>query len=83
MNMKMKELKYLTIKEAVEKGDTEVNLRGWVYRERKSNKFIFIVLRDGTDIIQCVIPKSKNPKLFEMAEKLTIESSIQISGILK
>ena len=83
MNMKMKELKYLTIKEAMEKGDTEVNLRGWVYRERKSNKFIFIVLRDGTDIIQCVIPKSKNPKLFEMAEKLTIESSIQISGILK
>ena len=83
MNTKMKELKYLTIKEAVEKGVTEVNLRGWVYRERKSNKFVFIVLRDGSDIIQCVIPKSKNPKLFEIAEKLTIESSIQISGILK
>ena len=79
----MKEVKYITIEEALKKGSGEVNLRGWVYRERKSNKFVFIVLRDESDIIQCVIPKSKNPEAFEKAEKLTIESSVKISGELK
>jgi len=79
----MKELKYTTIDQALKLKEPNVNLRGWVYRERKSNKFIFIVLRDETDIIQCVISKSKNPEIFEKAEKLTIESSIKLSGVLK
>ncbi|MFW9827400.1 MAG: asparagine--tRNA ligase [Candidatus Thorarchaeota archaeon] len=79
----MKELKYTTIEDALKASSTNVNLRGWVYRERKSNKFVFIVLRDESDIIQCVISKDKNPKVFESAEKLTIESSVKISGILK
>ena len=79
----MKESKYISIAEALKRGATSVNLRGWVYRERKSNKFVFIVLRDESDIIQCVVIKSKNPEIFEKAEKLTIESSIKISGELK
>jgi len=79
----MKESEYLTIEEALKKGIGEVNLRGWVYRQRASNKFVFLVLRDESDIIQCVIPKSKNPELFEKAEKLTIESSVKLSGELK
>jgi asparaginyl-tRNA synthetase len=40
-------------------------------------------LRDESDIIQCVVPKSKNPEIFEKAEKLTIESSVKVSGELK
>ena len=79
----MKESKYTTIDEALKKDLTNVYLRGWVYRQRASNKFVFIVLRDESDIIQCVISKSKNAELFEKAEKLTIESSIKISGELK
>jgi len=79
----MKESEYITIEEALKKGSGKVNLRGWIYRQRASNKFVFIVLRDESDIIQCVIPKSKNPKIFEKAEKLTIESSVKISGELK
>ena len=79
----MKELKYITIEEALKKDLTNVNLRGWVYRQRSSNKFVFIVLRDESDIIQCVISKSKNAELFEKAEKLTIESSVKVSGELK
>ena len=79
----MKESKNTTIEEALQKGSASVNLRGWVYRERKSNKFVFIVLRDESDIIQCVISKDKSPKIFEKAEKLTIESSVKVSGDLK
>jgi len=67
----------------LKKGSGKVNLRGWIYRQRASNKFVFIVLRDESDIIQCVIPKSKSPEIFEKAEKLTIESSVKVSGELK
>jgi asparaginyl-tRNA synthetase len=79
----MKESEYITIEEALKKGSGKVNLRGWIYRQRASNKFVFIVLRDESDIIQCIIPKSKNLEIFERAEKLTIESSVKISGELK
>ena len=79
----MNESEFITIEEALKKGSGNVNLRGWIYRQRASNKFVFIVLRDESDIIQCVIPKSKNPEIFEKAEKLTIESSVKISGEIK
>jgi len=79
----MKESEYITIEEALKKGSGKVNLRGWIYRQRASNKFVFIVLRDESDIIQCVIPKSKNPEIFEKADKLTIESSVKVSGEIK
>jgi asparaginyl-tRNA synthetase len=77
-------MKYITVKEAIEKGSGIVSIKGWVYRERKSNKFAFIVLRDETDIIQCVINKEKVPeKLFEEAGKLTMESSVKFTGEIK
>jgi len=79
----MKESEYITIEEALKKGSGKVNLRGWVYRQRASNKFVFIVLRDESDIIQCIIPKNQSPEIFEKAEKLTIESSVKVSGELK
>ncbi len=79
----MSNLQYITIEEALKKGSGEVNLRGWVYRERKSNKFVFLVLRDESDIIQCVISKAKNSDIFEKAKDLTIESSVKITGTLK
>ena len=79
----MTKTEYLTIDEAINKKVPIANLRGWVYRERKSNKFIFIVMRDESDIIQCVISKAKTPKIFEEAEKLTIESSVKVTGTLK
>ena len=81
--LKMSDKKYTTIEEAINQGLEKVNLRGWVYRERKSNKFSFIVLRDESEIIQCVIAKASNPEIFEKAQDLTIESSIRLSGELK
>ncbi|MEJ2251515.1 MAG: OB-fold nucleic acid binding domain-containing protein, partial [Candidatus Lokiarchaeota archaeon] len=79
----MKDSKYTTIEEAIKEGSETVHLRGWVYRERKSNKFAFIVLRDETDIIQCVVKKKDTPEIFEKAEQLTVESSVKISGTLR
>ncbi|MEM3374825.1 MAG: asparagine--tRNA ligase [Candidatus Woesearchaeota archaeon] len=75
---------YISIESALKQGNGFVNLRGWVYRERKHSDVVFIVLRDESDIIQCVIRKSDvSSDLFENAQKLTIESSVKFSGELK
>lgn len=59
----------------------EVTLRGWVYNRRSSGKLQFILLRDGTGIIQCVGFKGNfSPEQFETLDKLTQESSVEISG---
>ena len=34
--------------------DKEVEVKGWIYRSRGSNKIRFIVIRDSTGHIQCV-----------------------------
>ena len=59
----------------------EITLRGWVYNKRSSGKLQFILLRDGTGVIQCVAFKGNfSPEVFEILDKLTQESSIEIRG---
>jgi len=59
----------------------EVTLRGWVYNRRSSGKLQFILLRDGTGIIQCVAFKGNfTPEQFDGLDKATQESSISITG---
>jgi asparaginyl-tRNA synthetase len=75
---------FLSIQEAMEKGSGKISVRGWVYRERGSNKIKFIVLRDHTNIIQCVIEKAKvGEEKFKDADKLQIEASLEIHGEIK
>jgi len=60
---------------------TEITLRGWVYNKRSSGKLQFILLRDGTGIIQCVAFKGNfSAEQFEALDKITQESSIEITG---
>ncbi|MBN1501962.1 asparagine--tRNA ligase [Candidatus Woesearchaeota archaeon] len=77
-------MKYTSIQEAISKGKGQVFLRGWVYRIRSSNQFLFIVLRDSSNIIQCIIEKDKvASSLWKTANKLTIESSLRLSGTIR
>jgi len=77
-------MKFISIQEAIKKGKGKINLRGWVFRERGSSKLKFVVLRDSTNIIQCVIKKDKvGNKLFSIADKLQVEASLEISGNIK
>ena len=77
-------MEFISIKQAMEKGIGQVNVRGWCYRVRNSNKMAFIVLRDSTDIIQCVVEKSKiSEDIWNQALKATMECSLEISGNIK
>ncbi len=59
----------------------EVQLHGWVYNKRSSGKVKFIILRDGTGLVQGVMVKGQVPdSLIEQFETLTQESSLSIKG---
>ncbi|MBS3143434.1 asparagine--tRNA ligase [Candidatus Woesearchaeota archaeon] len=74
-------MKFISIDEAIKNGKGKVALRGWIYRERGSNQLKFLVLRDSTDIIQCVIDKDRiSEKEWNDADKLLIESSVELEG---
>ncbi len=63
--------------------DQEVELKGWVKRERGSNKMRFIVLRDSTGTIQCVVKKDAiGEELFVEVKNVLIETSVIINGIV-
>lgn len=62
----------------------EVTLQGWLYNKRSSGKLHFLQLRDGTAEIQAVVFKGNvSPEVFDMADKITQESSIEIKGTVK
>ncbi|MBI4895420.1 MAG: asparagine--tRNA ligase [Candidatus Aenigmarchaeota archaeon] len=74
---------FISIKEAMSQQKGKVSIRGWVYRERKSNKFTFLVIRDSSDIVQCVLKKEKFENQWQDIDKLLIESSVEIEGHIK
>src|SRR5256885_14783148 len=58
-----------------------VRVRGWVTHVRSSGKVAFIVLRDGTGILQAVLVKSAvSAESWERFAKLTQETSIEVEG---
>jgi len=61
----------------------EVVLKGWLYNKRSSGKLVFLQMRDGTGIVQCVVFKPNNEELFETANSLGQESSIIVTGTVK
>ena len=61
-----------------------ITLKGWLYNKRSSGKVRFIILRDGTGFLQCVVFKGNvSEDIFELADRLGQESSVEITGKLK
>ncbi len=72
-------MKFVSIEDALKKKSGKVAIRGWIYRIRKMKDKIFIVMRDSSDIIQCVV---SDKKLVKEADELLIESSLELEGNL-
>ncbi|MHA1746168.1 MAG: asparagine--tRNA ligase [Promethearchaeota archaeon] len=75
---------YIYIKELTAKfQDKHVFVRGWVHRARGSKKIAFIVLRDGTGLLQCTAKKTNfSETLFEQISAVKYESSVIVGGTL-
>jgi len=64
-------------------GET-VTLKGWAYNVRKSGKIWFLLLRDGTGVMQCVITKTDADEAsFDIKDIITQESSVIVTGLIK
>lgn len=74
---------FILIKEAMKQGKGKVAVRGWIHRERGSNALKFIVLRDSSDIIQCVFEKKDFEKQWNDIDKLQIEASLKVWGTIR
>ena len=75
------EIKRIYIEEARDHVGEEVELRGWLYNKRSSGKIHFIILRDGSGFMQCVVVKGSVPdEVFELYDELTLESSMIVRG---
>jgi asparaginyl-tRNA synthetase len=61
----------------------EVTLKGWLYNTRSSGKLVFLQLRDGSGIVQCVVFKGNDEAVFEKAKSLGQESSLIVRGTVK
>jgi len=62
----------------------EVILKGWLYRGRSSGKVLFLIVRDGTGLCQCIVEKGKVPdELFEQLKRLGQESSLTVTGTVR
>jgi asparaginyl-tRNA synthetase len=58
-----------------------VTLRGWLYNLRESGKLLFPIFRDGSGLIQGVVPKNAVAAgVFETIKGLTQESSVIVEG---
>ena len=61
-----------------------VQIRGWLYHRTDKGKLRFLLVRDGTGTIQAVIfKKNVPPEVFEAADTVTQESSIEVTGTVR
>jgi len=70
-----------TISEIGAHDGQSVTIRGWLYNLRESGKLLFPQFRDGSGVIQGVVPKNAvTPEVFEAIKTLTQESSVIVEG---
>jgi asparaginyl-tRNA synthetase len=61
----------------------EVAIRGWVYHLRSSGKIKFVVVRDGTGMVQCVVTRHDSQDAFQAFDLLTQETSCRLTGSVR
>jgi asparaginyl-tRNA synthetase len=62
----------------------EATIKGWLYNKTDKGKLQFLLVRDGTGIIQAVVFQDDvPPEAFEAAQQATQESSIIVTGTVR
>ena len=77
-------LPWVRIQDALAHAGQAVEIRGWVAHRRSSGKVQFLVLRDGSGVLQCVAGvKDVSAADWEAMSALTQESSVVARGTLR
>jgi len=62
----------------------DVRLRGWLYNRRSKGKLHFLIVRDGSGLIQAVMfAGDVDPETFARADHLGQESSLELVGTVR
>ena len=77
-------IQHIYIKDLGKHVGESVTLKGWLYNKRSSGKVKFLILRDGTGYLQCIVFKGNvSEEIFELADSLAQEASFEVTGIVK
>ncbi|MDH7511611.1 MAG: asparagine--tRNA ligase [Clostridiales bacterium] len=73
--------KWVYIEDVSRHAGEDVEVRGWLFNKRSSGKIRFLLIRDGTGVLQATIfsPEKCHP-LFAQFDALTQESSLIVRG---
>ena len=72
------------IEELPQHAGQTVSVRGWVTTTRSSGKIAFVVVRDGTGLLQAVLSKKDLPAdVWDAFGKLTQETSVEVTGVVR
>lgn len=64
--------------------DQEVTVKGWLYGKTDKGRLQFLLIRDGSGMVQGVaFKKGLDPEAFEAATRLTQESSLVATGVVR
>jgi asparaginyl-tRNA synthetase len=62
----------------------EVTIHGWLYNKRSSGRIRFLLVRDGTGIVQCVVASGDvSEEIFKTFDVVTQESSLIVTGTVR
>ena len=66
-----------------QKMEGEVKIRGWIHHKRTLGKINFLLIRDGTGIIQTTWKEDLASSLIQLVEKLPVESVVEVFGVAR
>lgn len=73
-----------TIAQIAAYANQTVTLAGWINHKTEKGKLVFLMLRDGSGTIQCVVfRKQVSETTFSTAQQLTQETSCRITGSVR
>jgi len=74
----------IRVEEAATHVGEVVEIRGWLYNKRSSGRIHFLVIRDGSGLMQAVMAKTDvSAEAFAAADRLTQESAVRMSGVVR
>ncbi|HDL18277.1 MAG TPA: asparagine--tRNA ligase [Bacteroidetes bacterium] len=74
---------YVFVEDLINHVGDEVTLAGWLYNKRSSGKIWFLLLRDGTGLVQGVVSKKEVAEdVFTMKDRITQETSLKVTGVV-
>jgi asparaginyl-tRNA synthetase len=75
---------WIRISDAPSRHGHNVEVRGWTTHRRSSGKVQFLVVRDGSGVIQCVAGvKDLTPEAWDACSRLGQESAVVVQGTLR